>query len=109
MNNGQNVSDASLLLSPKPLRSFLPEEFVAYVRSLYGIRVKKSAAKASTGPSKLSARLTKTGKLSITSRRDWKWITRSEQEHFGNLLGVPMNEVWLYCKKAGFTVVEDAE
>lgn len=107
MNIG-NVSASQLLLSPKPIREFSPEDFLEYVRSLYGVREKRKKIPKS-GAQGLSSYRTKTGRLVITCRRDWKWITEAELEFIGQLQQEPLNKLFLYVRHQGFTVVPDAK
>lgn len=85
------------LLSPKHLNSFSPEEYKAYVRSLYdkpekrrlGIRLKKKKPE-------FAWKKTPAGNISITINRRPKWLSREEIEQIVKESALPANEVWLH-------------
>lgn len=94
---------AQIVLAPKPLSEFSPEEFKAYVISLHGTRTKASKPKSNG----LSAYRRKNGKLVVICRRDWKWILESEMEQLSTMHAAPLNELFIYLKEQGFTILKD--
>ena len=81
------------LLSAKPLESFSPEEFKAYVKGLYHKPEPKRAAKKPKPPFRW--KITKTGKISVVVNRRPRWISREEIAQIAKESGVPENVVWL--------------
>lgn len=106
----QTTHGLPLTLSPKPFADFTPQEFADYVRSLYiapapkkepKIRVKKVP--------KLTASLTKTGKLSLRTDRKPKWALRAEVFAAADALKLPQNEVWCAFRNKDYVIYDDEE
>jgi len=81
------------LLSPKPFAEFTPEEYQAYIRSLY-IEPPKPPP-----PADFSARLNAKGNPVITVRRKPKWLTSAEVDVIACELGLPLQQVWVLLLK----------
>jgi hypothetical protein len=95
------------LLSPKSFLEYAAEEYMFYVISLYRERKRKTSEKKKKTPKppkekKLTFRRTKTGRVSITTKRDPKYVTGSELSTASRELGAPESELFLLLKERGF-------
>lgn len=81
------------LLSPKPLSEYSPEEYLAYVRTLY-VEPERAAP-----PADFSVRLNKQSNPVITVRRKPKWLIPSEVSAIATELGWPLQKLWLHLLK----------
>lgn len=81
------------LLSPKPFLEYSPEDFKNYVRSLYFKKQKKTPTIKIKKV--LSIHLTKTGRVSLTVKRDPKFITRAEIERLAQEHNIEERLIWL--------------
>lgn len=101
------------LLSPRRLSDFSPEEFKTYIKSLYAKRApKQGKAKKKTMREKpITTKITKKGKLSITTRREVKYATEEESRAIEKTTGRGANEVFIALRAAGFITAthEEAE
>jgi hypothetical protein len=91
------------LLSPKDFASFTPEEFRAYIRTLYFKKVKKTPTirLKKTKPPFVVTKTAK-GNLSVIVNRDPKFITSGELDHIiaeAFLLGFPEDQTKKKLKK----------
>lgn len=98
------------LLSPKPFGDFTPQEFFEYVKGLYKVPIKKGPKPkpVKAKPLELEIKFNRKGHIHVTCRRSWKWVTMLELEHFGVVLKVPINELFLLVKKRNYVVCKDA-
>ena len=87
------------LLAPKPIRSFTPEEYITYVKSLY---VKPEVKKP------YSYRLSPKGNPVVLCKREPKYITHSEFDEIASELNVKKNILFLYLKKRSIAVRDSA-
>jgi len=86
-------------LSPKPFSEFEVREYKTYVESLL-------VAKPVTEVIEITARLSPKGAFVLTTKRKPKWILRSEVERFSAETGKPVNEVWNYALKKGYSILK---
>lgn len=99
------------LLSGKAFEAFSAAEFKEHVRSLYH----KRAARASAAKKKSDAvtwKLTPKGKLTLTVRRDPKWISpqeRAQIEKWGLENKIPLSETFLTFKRLKVQVMNESE
>lgn len=101
---------STLLLSPKSLEEYSPDEFREYVRSLYAERKKKVAAgKAPSKTPGLTLRQSKTGTWILTSRRPEKYVLRSEIDYLSAEKKIPLNELWLLFREKGYAIYASQE
>lgn len=107
------ISDEDFIppLSGRLLDSFTPSEFKAYVRSLYRKRTpKKSAPKRKRlREFKITARVTKKGKITLTTKREPKYITEEELRSIAATLSRGENEVFIVAKEKEIAVLRDHE
>lgn len=96
------------LLSGKPLSEFTPEEYKAYVKSLYHKRVKKKSApkKKRLRDYKVSVRSLKKG-LKATTKREPKYLTKEELAKFAETFRE--NELFIALKAAEIHIYPDHE
>lgn len=99
------------LLSPYALRDMTAEDFHNYVKGLYQIPVRRSALKKVKTQRELGyrAKITKKGKLSVTTRRRPKYVTEEEIKEIGKETGRFENEIFLELRAKGITVREHEE
>ena len=95
------------LLSPKSFLEYAAEEYMFYVISLYRERKRKTNEKTKKTPKppkekKLTFRRTKTGRISITTRRNPKFCTHQELTGASRELGIPESELFILLKERGF-------
>lgn len=93
------------LLSVKPFAEFTPEDFKAYIRSLFKPRVKKQPRVKKR--LKLTVRRLKKGNLSVKTKRSPPYITREEYDTL--CLTLPENELFIALKGAGVLTVKTHE
>lgn len=103
-----NVNDFIPLLSVRPFVDFTPSEYKIYVSGLFRQRVKKKtqAKKKRLRDLKVSAKLTKKGKLSITTRRSPKYVTEDEMREIARQTGRGQNEIFITITEKDFIVCE---
>ena len=96
-------------LLTKPLREWTPEEYKIYIRGLYyKPPPKKSAAKKKRlRDYALTVRALKKGGLSITTKRDPRYITKDEYAALSQTH--PENELFIALKRAEIHVYENHE
>lgn len=82
------------LLAPFVIWSATPEQFKNHVRSLLNRPPAKSIKIKAPKPQIIYKRTAK-GNLSVSIKRDPKWITQAELELISRELKWPLNEVWL--------------
>lgn len=88
------------LLSPKRLREFDQIEFFDWVKSLYAKKTPRSSIKIKRQRDlAVSAKVTKTGKLSITTKRKPKYITEEEIKQIKKETGRGENEIFIEIKR----------
>jgi len=100
------MTDFIPLLSPKPLVAFTPEEFKSYVIGLY---FKPEPKRKAQKDFKVSARILKSGIISLTTKRNPKYITVSEISSIGEDLFRLDSEVKLAAESKGFIVRDGHE
>lgn len=96
-------------LLARPFKEWAPEEFKAHVQSLYyKPQPKKSAPKKKRlRDFKVTVRRLKKGSLSVTTKRDPKYVTREEYQTLAK--AHPENELFIALRLAGVHVYESHE
>lgn len=99
------------LLSGRPLSEFSPSEYKLYVTGLYFKREPKKSApkKKKMSELKVTARVLKSGKVSITTKRGIKYVTEEEAKEIEAKVARPANEVFLCLKAANFIISTHGE
>lgn len=87
----------TLLLAPKALKHFTPEEFKQYVRSLNKPRRVAKAKVKRSRDYKVTVRLLKSGKISVKTKRPFRYVTEEEYRKYAetipeNLLFIALRE-----------------
>lgn len=96
-----NTTDVPVI-APKPFGDHTPDEWLSYVKSL-----KQEPEKKSDG---LSFKFTKTGKPSLTVKRDPKCVTLIELEKLSREHNVPINTLYNYVKgKKDVTILQSSK
>lgn len=92
------------LLSGRPLSDFTPESFREYVR---GLKTERKAKKKAPNrkPYKLTARILKSGTISLRTARKPPYVTEEELLSLEETLKRPANEIFLAIREAGFITV----
>jgi len=90
------------LLAPKPIAEFTPEDYMAYVESLYIDWRKPKVPKR-----EFLASRTKKGTIVIRISRKPKWITRAEIDVLAGEMGLPKSEMFLLVCKRKIEVKND--
>jgi hypothetical protein len=88
-------------LLSKSLAEFTPEEYKAYIVSLYHKREPRKATpkKKRLRDLKVSARRLKNGKISIKTKRVPKYLTEGEVLSIRELLAIPANELFIILRE----------
>ena len=92
------------LLSPKALSFFSPEEFKLYVVSLYHKPEPAPAKVKKLREYKVSAKVLKSGLISVTTKREPKYVTEGEFAEICGRLDRTENEVFICLQSKGFLV-----
>lgn len=100
------------LLSGKPLGEFTPGEFKTHVRGLFW----KKPAKVGGGKGKkrlrdrsVKGRILKSGKISVTTTRDPKYVSPEEFSALSKTLERGENEIFLAVRKGGLQILNHEE
>ncbi len=101
------------LLAPKALSEFSPSGFKLYITGLYFKREPKKAApkKKKLRELKVTARILKSGLVSLTTRREPKYVTAEEIAEVCKKTERQENEIFISLTGQGFIVTthEDAQ
>jgi hypothetical protein len=101
------------LLAPKELEAYSPEEFRAYVRGLHFRRTPKKAApkKKRLRDFAVRAKIKKNGTLSLTTKRDPRYVTEEEMTALAATVSLPLNALYIALKQLGVRIMthESAE
>lgn len=81
------------LLSKKALAEYTPEEYKAYIESLY------QEPERAAPPKEVSASLNKKGTLTIRINRDPKYITSKEVDALAEELSWTKQKTWLEVRR----------
>lgn len=97
------------LLSKKPLCMFTPEEFKAYVRSLFFKRTPRKATpkKKRLRDLKVTVRRLKSGKITVRTKRNPKYVTTHEYVELAKLHAE--NELFIALREAEVNIYETHE
>jgi len=87
------------LLSPKPFADFTPDEYRAYITSLYQEPPKPAP------PPELAVRLNDKGTPVITIRREPKWLTYKEAEALATEIGWKLQPFLANLRKKKVTIL----
>ena len=95
------------LLSGRRLSAFTPESFKEYVKSLYLKRIpkKSTAKKKKLKDYKVSMKVLKGGRLSVTTTRKPKYVTAEEYDKLALLYRE--NELFIALRHSGIHIYED--
>lgn len=94
------------LLSPKHIKEFTPQSYLAYLRSLW-IDPATTRKAVKKGPVQyLTGTITKKGSLVIRCKRDPKQVTRAEVDKLRADLELSWLQVWAALRKRDIEVVD---
>lgn len=87
------MTEEEVIIAPKPFGNLTAEEWLAYVKDL-----KEEPEAKSNG---LSFKWTKTGKPSLTVRREQKIVSRTELENIAKENNCPIHLLWNHVRDKG--------
>src|SRR4051812_42207257 len=98
---------SNILIAPKGIREYSPEEYHSYIQSHYELRAKRGQ-KTSPAPG-LSLSKTKSGKLSLrrAKTRAFDYITMSELAALAKHAGCGQADLWNLLKSRNFIIAKD--
>lgn len=99
----------NVLISSKRMDEFEAEEYLAYVKSMYALRIKGRPKKAVSTVPGLNVVKNKKGTLSIrrsNKLRTFKYVTREELVLLAKSCTVSQSELWNAFKKKDFLITE---
>ncbi len=91
------------LLSGRPLAEFTPAEFKQYVTKMY-FKAEPVSHRKSQRELKVSAKVLKSGKISITTRREPKYVTAEEAQAISEKTQRPENEIFIILREHGIII-----
>ena len=97
------------LIAPKPFAAFAPDEYHAYVSSMYELRTKGRAKPASPAAG-LTVRRTPEGALSIArskAQRAFEYVTWPELAKLAEALKVGQSDLWQAFRAKNYIVAKD--
>jgi len=99
------------LLSGKPLGEFTPGEFKEHVRGLFRKKPPKAGGKGKKRlrDRSVKGRILKSGKISVTTTRDPKYVSPEEFSALSKTLERGENEIFLAVRKGGLQILNHEE
>lgn len=97
-----------LLIAPKSVHEFEPDEYYTYVSEQYALRTKGRAKPVSPAPG-LTVNRTKAGKLSVrrSKVRTFEYVTWTEIEKLAAAVKCSQSELWQVLKAKNYIIAKD--